>query len=143
MPAPLFAAGRASRRLGFSMPGVIRAGSVFLLCEPLPCVKLTVVPAAFPPALPQLSIEVNMHHRGILPILFAFFATIALPAMAGNVFVLPPNQQSGTARVFSDVLVPGGTLPVPANTHQVLVSPDGAKAVFLSSSTSQDRKSVV
>lgn len=95
------------------------------------------VPAAFPPALPQLSIEVNMHHRGVLPILLAFFATFALPVMAGNVFVLPPNQQSGAARVFSDALVPGGTLPVPANTHQVLVSPDGTKAVFLSSSTSQ------
>jgi uncharacterized protein (TIGR03437 family) len=78
-----------------------------------------------------------MHHRGVLPILLAFFATFALPVMAGNVFVLPPNQQSGVARVFSDALAPGGTLPVPANTHQVLVSPDGAKAIFLSSSTSQ------
>lgn len=63
--------------------------------------------------------------------------TFALPAMASNVFVLPPNQQSGTARVFSDALVPGGTLPVPANTNQVLVTPDGSKAIFLSSSTSQ------
>ncbi|MBA3976212.1 MAG: hypothetical protein C0504_18550 [Candidatus Solibacter sp.] len=78
-----------------------------------------------------------MHHRGVLPILLAFFANFALPVMAGNVFVLPPNQQSGAARVFSDALAPGGTLPVPASTHQVLVSPDGAKAIFLSSSASQ------
>ena len=96
-----------------------------------------VVPAAFPPTQPKLSLEVNMIHRGILPILLAFFTTFALPAVAGNVFVLPPNQQSGTARVFSDALIPGGVLPVPANTTQVLVSPDGTKAVFLSSSTSQ------
>lgn len=95
------------------------------------------VPAAFPPAQPKLSIEVTMIHRGILPILLAFFTTFALPAMAGNVFVLPANQQSGTARVFSDALAPSGTLAVPANVNQVLVTPDGAKAIFLSSSTSQ------
>lgn len=77
-----------------------------------------------------------MNLRGILPIILTCFAAAAVPAAASNVFVLPPGGQAGQGLVFSEALTPGGNIALPSGIHTTLVSPDGNKAIFLSSNPS-------